>query len=213
MKSQDMSNALRAFATLVEGPKADEMTRFAAVFDGGKVEPVAARVKRILAAWNRASVQPTHPPGLKRDLALLEAGLVASGAKPQVMDFQAVLSLFGGAGIATIDAFVARVAEARDASPAKSGKPELPPDREQARQLADELAAAVLDAKAFAGVVQRLEDSKFVSTPTLAVVANRFLGNAKTYKGRKPAINDIMKRHKDDLRSHARGKALDRIGV
>lgn len=213
MKSQDMSKSLRAFARLVEGRRADEMLRFAAVFDGGKAEAVAARVNRVLAGRKRTNAQPTHPAGLKRDLAILEAVFAVAGAKAQAKDLQAVLSLFDGSGSATLDAFILRVTEARDAPSAKSKKQEQPPDREQARQLADELAAAVLDVEAFARVAGRLEDGKLVSTPTLGIVANRFLGNTKTYKSRQPAINDIMKRHKNDLRSHARGKALDRIGV
>jgi len=59
----------------------------------------------------------------------------------------------------------------------------------------------------------RLNDANSVSTPTLGAVANRFLGNEKRYSGRKSAIADITKRQEQDARTHARGKALDRLPV
>lgn len=213
MKSQDMSKSLRAFARLLDGRRGEEMARFATVFEGGKAEPVAARVKRILASWKRDNVQPNAPAGLKRDLAAVEAGLAASGAKSQAKVVQIALSLFNGREGGHANTFVAQVVEARDAAIAKAEKPALQPDQELARRLTDELTIAVLDEAAFAKIVKRLDDKKMVSTMTLALIANRFLGNSRVYKNRKPAMTDILQRHKDDLRSYARGKALDRIGV
>ena len=212
MKSQDMSKSLRAFAELADGQAADALVRFAAIFDGGKIEPVAARAKRIVAAWKRNDIPLGHPRGLRDDLRTIEAGFAAAGARTQAKDYHAVLSLFGGPEGRSLDEFLQKLVNARDA-PAQVKKVEAPADHHLARQFAEELTAAVLDADTFTELTNRLDDPKIVSTATLGLVANRFLGNSKHYKSRKPALADIMKRHKNDLRSHARSKALDRIGV
>ena len=82
-----------------------------------------------------------------------------------------------------------------------------------ARELADDLTRTVLEPGLFDEVVERLRAAKTVNTPTLAVVANRFLGNSKPYTGRKGAIDDIVRRQKADAREHARSRALSRLGV
>lgn len=212
MKSQDMSKSLRASARLLADQRGEHLARFAQVFEGGKSEPAAARAKRILAVWKRSGAAPGHPQVLKHDLQAVEAALAVSGARTQAKAYQAVLSLFAGREGASLDDFLSRALEARDA-PLPAKKAEAPADHDLARRLADELTTAVLDPPAFAAVLSRIEDSKAVSAATLGVIANRFLGNAKSYKGRKAAIADIKRRHKDDLRSHARAKALDRLGV
>jgi hypothetical protein len=213
MKSQDMSKSLRAFARLLTGHRAEHLARFAQVFEGGKSEPAAARAKRILAVWKRSGAAPGHPQVLKHDLQAVEAALAVSGARTQAKAYQAVLSLFAGREGASLDDFVGRALEARDAPPPSKKKAEGLADHDLARRLADELTATVLDPPAFGAVVSRLEDGKLVSTATLGVVANYFLNNTKSYKGRKAAIAEIKRRHRDDLRSHARSKALDRLGV
>jgi len=212
MKSQDMSKSLCAFARLLAGHRAEQMARFAQVFEGGKAEAVAARAKRIVVAWKRSGAPMAHPSGLKHDLQAVEAALAASGAKSQAKDYQAALSLFAGREGASLDDFLGRALEVRDAPP-PGKKVEAPADLDLARRLADELTATVLDPPAFGAALSRLEDGKTVSTATLGVIASRFLGNTKSYKGRKAAIAEIKRRHKDDLRSHARAKALDRLGV
>lgn len=215
MKTQEMFTTLRAFAGLAEVGPAEELRRFAGAFSGGKQEAVAARVKRVLARWKADPPPQGHPASLKRALVAIEAGLSASGAKKQASDLQVVLSLFDGPGTATVDSFVAQITTVLVAAP--SAKPRTSrahvPDDVLADELAAELARTVLDESAFAKVVDRLRDAKRISTPTLATVANRFLGNSKTYKGRKSAIDDIVSRQKMDAWSHARNKALDRLGV
>lgn len=204
---------MRAFAELAEGERAEELRKFAGVFSPGKDEAVSARVKRVLS---RCPAQPAHPAGLRKSLVTIASGLSACSAKKQAGDFQAILSLFEGFGMAPVDSFVKQIVAALAAPSVKTSgrrKREQPADHVLAGQLADELAKAVLDPDAFERVVERLRDSKRVSTPTLGVVANRFLANSKSYSGRKAAIDDIIKRQKLDARSHARGKALDRIGV
>lgn len=213
MKTQEMSKALRAFAELAEDVDAKELRRFASVFDTGKNESVSARIKRALSRW---PAQQAHPTGLRKSLVVIASGLSACGANKQAADIQTILTLFDGRGTASVEGFVEAIATALTPPPVK---PSQTSNRGQslddalARELADELTNAVLDPGAFASVIERLRNSKLISTPTLAAVANQYLGNSKRYARRKAAIEDILKRQMLDVRSHARGKALDRIGV
>jgi hypothetical protein len=213
MKTQEMAATLRAFAELAEAERAEGLRRLAGVFNAGKDEAVATRVNRVL---KRGPVEHGHPAELKKSLDAITSCFSASGAKKQASDFQTVLALFKGSGTATTNAFISEIESALTAAGAKSaprGQPERVPDLSLAREMTDELARATLDSDAFARVVERLQDSKLVSTPTLGAIANQFLGNSKAYRGRKAAIDDIVKRQKLDARSRARGRALDRIGV
>jgi hypothetical protein len=215
MRTTELSSALRAFAELATSERAEELRKFASVFDGGAEETVAARVKRLAKGLGlRAGYQ--SPAGLRDSLAAIAKGLGASKAK-QVGDFESIMSLFKACDTSVpIDEFVSQLKEALVASqarPLRRGAQTQPPDTRLAAELADELARAVLDASAFSKVIDRLTDAGSVSTPTLSAIANKFLGKEKHYSGRKTAIDEIVKRHKQDLRAHARGKALERLGV
>lgn len=216
MKTPEMFKTLVAFANLAEAGQAEELRRFARAFSGGKEEAVAARVKRVRARWKATPVERAHPPALKACLVAIGRGLSASGAKKPASDVEAVLSLFEGSATVSVDSFVQQVMAALSAPPVggpQRGSREKTPDHALARQLVEELASAGLDSVAFARVADRLRDPKLVSTPTLGAVANLFLGNSKNYSGRKAPLDDIVSRQKQDARSHARSKALDRIGA
>jgi hypothetical protein len=216
MKTTEMSSTLKAFAALVRAERAEELRKFAGTFDSGNDETVAARVKRIAKGLNARTQRLRYPSSLKDSLSGLAAGFSASKAK-QAGDFEAIISLFKGAETgASADEFVMQINEAIEASrartPRRPAQPQLPNER-LVTELANELARTVLDPPAFSKVMARLHDADSVSTPTLGAVANHFLGNNKSYSGRKSAIADISKRQEQDARAHARGKALDRIPV
>jgi hypothetical protein len=214
MKTTEMSSTLKAFAALVRIERAEELRKFAGTFDSGNDETVAARVKRIAKGLNARTQRLRYPSSLKDSLSGIAAGFSASKAK-QAGDFEAIISLFKGAEAgASVDDFMMQINEAMEAprTPRRPTQPQLPNER-LATELADELARTVLDPPAFSEVMARLHDANGVSTPTLGAVANRFLGNSKRYSGRKSAIADITKRQEQDARTHARGKALDRIPV
>jgi hypothetical protein len=123
-----------------------------------------------------------------------------------------VLSTFAGRGDASIDSFIAEITAPPPQK--KKAKPMPPePDYRLGEEIADELRRTMLDKGSFNEVVKRLRAAKHVNTPTLAIIANRFLGNSKSYAGRKDAIDDIVKRQKADAREHARNQALSRLGV
>lgn len=84
-------------------------------------------------------------------------------------------------------------------------------DLDEANRLAAQLADARLDRDRFSRLVQKLEDGKRVNTPTLHRIADSFLGNCRTYKGRKQAIEAIRRRHHDALRIAAQDQMLDRL--
>lgn len=216
MKTTEMSSTLKAFAALATADRAEELRKLASIFDSGDDETVTVRVKRIAKGLNARTECLRYPSGLKESLARIAAGFSASKAK-QAGDFEAIISLFKGADTgSSADDFVMRINQAIVASeartPRRATQPQLPDER-LATELANELARTLLDPTAFSKVMARLHDATNVSTPTLGAVANRFLENSKRYSGRKSAIADITKRQEQDARTHARGKALDRIPV
>jgi hypothetical protein len=217
MKTTEMSSTLKAFAGLARTDRAEELRKLASSFSSGKNETVAARVKRIAKRLRSRPGCRSYPAGLKESLTSIASGFSASKAK-QARDFEEVISLFNGAEAGgSVDEFVTWINEALvalDTGTARRTTPvQSPPDHRVVTGLAADLANTVLDSDAFSKVVNRLRDTNNVSAPTLSAVANRFLGNNKRYSGRKSAIDDIVKRHRQNVRAHARGKALDRLGV
>jgi hypothetical protein len=208
MKTRDLAATLIGFAGLAEAGRADELRKLANAFGRGKDETVAARLKKLSPASE-------HPATLRATLVTIEGALRAAGATKQALDIGAVLQTFQGPSGATVDEFIAQLSVPRPAVPRKkrAAAPLPDPDYTLARALADELTRTLLETTAFDKVIERLSDARQVNGPTLACVANRFLGNSKTYKGRKTAIDDIVRRQKADAREHARGRALSRVGV
>jgi len=203
MKTRELAAALTAFAELAERARADELRQLAGVFSSGKEETVASRMKKVSSAKG-------HPAMLKASLEMLRAGFLAAGAIKQATAIEAVLRVFQGPSGTPIDAFVAEIM----APPPQKAKPLPPePDHKLASELAEELRRTAADKRSFNEVVKRLRAAKIVNTPTLATIANRFLGNSRQYEGRKDAIDDIIKRQKSDAREHARSQALSRLGV
>jgi hypothetical protein len=216
MKTTEMSSTLRAFAAVLAPERAHDLLKLAGALDGGTDEMVAARIKRIAKGLNARNQCLRYPLSLRESLSRIAAGFSASKAK-QASDFEAILSLLEDAETgASADDFVVQINEAMQASQARAPRHTTQPPQADERltlELTDELTRTVLDPPAFAKVMARLHDAKSVSTPTLAAVANRFLGNTKRYSGRKSAIADIKKRQHQDARTHARTKGLERIPV
>ena len=208
MKSQELSAGLVAFAPLADRGRIEELQSFASIFDGGAAETVGERLKRIPAGYGA-------PASFKANLIAIENGLNALGAKKQAADVKAVLAKFSGPFDGTVAELVARLKTAMVSRPAKTSNAEkavATADQVLAKELAEELTRTVLDTHAFSRIVQRLSDAKQVSTPTLHVIGNRFLGHSKAYKGRKPVIVDIEKRQGEDMLDHSRRAAVKRAG-
>ncbi len=209
MKTHDLAAMLTSFASLTDGNRAQQLSDFADLLKSGKSETIAQRVKKMGKANG-------HPALLKQSLNAVKTGLEAIGAKKQAAGLDTLLTVFRGKDDLRFDEFVKEISAqppSKTGSRSRAGKQPPEPDIRLARELADELARTVLDPASFNQVLMRLNRNKDVNSPTLAVVANRFLGNSKSYKGRKPAINDIVMRQKAEAREHARGNVLNRIGV
>jgi hypothetical protein len=208
MKTHELSETLAAFASLAGGSRAEDLHAFAGLFREGKAQTVAARLKQTAPGCGL-------PLSLKEGLTAIGAGLLACGAKKQAADIEAVLSKFDGQVGGSVGDLIARLKSDALARPARAARPKKAPaaaDQALARQLADDLTTAVLDRNAFSGILQRLNDTKQVSTPTLHAIGNRFLGNSKVYSGRKPVITDIQKRHSEELLDASRRAAVKRAG-
>lgn len=205
MKTSELAATLEAFARLANTERSAELREFAEVFSAGKDETTSARAKKLQCPSG-------HPAQLKASLEAVRSGFLASGATKQATAIGTVLGVFLGPGDATIESFVAQVT-APPPPKKKSSSSKTEPDYALARELADDLTRTVLEPGLFDEVVERLRAAKTVNTPTLAVVANCFLGNSKPYTGRKGAIDDIVRRQKADAREHARSRALSRLGV
>ncbi len=205
MRTRQLAGTLTALANLAEGTSADQLRRFARVFSSGNDETIAARLKKMSQASG-------HPAALKENLEVIREGFQAAGATKQATAIDAILDIFVGRGDASVEAFIAEITVPRQPV-RRTPAPPLAADSRLARELAEQLSRTVLDADSFSEVLKQLRAPKLVNTPTLAIVANRFLGNSKTYSGRKNAIDDIIRRQKSDAREHARGKALNRVGV
>jgi len=149
MKTTEMSSTLKAFAALATADRAEELRKFAGIFDSGNDETVAALVKRIAKGLNARTERLRYPSGLKASLAGIAAGFSASKAK-QASDFEAIISLFEDAetGVSADD-FVVRINEAIVAAQARTPRrttQPLLPDERLATELAHELARTVLTA-------------------------------------------------------------------
>ncbi len=208
MKASELSAALLAFSRVTDGDRTSELREFASIFGGGKDETVTARLKRLPAALG-------IPATLRNSLTAIEAGLIAVDARKQAACVSAVLAKFGNsANILLVDIVSQSRAALESPSPrtprARAKGASAQPDQMLAKQLADDLTRAVLDTHEFAKLLKQLEDARQVTTPTLVLIGNRFLGNSKSYKGRKAVIADIMKRQGEDMLDNSRRAALRR---
>lgn len=205
MKARQLAATLNALAKVADATHSEQLRRFATVFASGSDEALGARLKKLSSA-------SAHPAALKESLDVIRAGFEAAGATKPATAIGAVLRVFAGRGDASIEAFIGEITAPRTPK-RRAAAPPPAPDHRLARDLADKLTSRVLDPDSFNEVVQQLRDAKQVNSPTLIIIAHRFLGNDKPYTGRKLAIDDIIRRQKADAREHARGKALSRVGV
>lgn len=205
MRSRQLAEMLTALAEVAEATRADELRRFAAIFRTGGDDTVAARLKNM-------SRSHSHPAVLHRSLQSIRSGLAAAGAKQGAI-IEKVLGLFGGPDDAELTAFLHEITTPPLRQQPIRKKPVPAANHQLAQTMADRLTDSTLDTEAFSKVVEEFRSAKLVNTPTLVNIAHRYLGNDKPYSGRKAAIDDIIRRQKADVREHARGKALSRIGV
>jgi hypothetical protein len=187
MNTKELARTLTALAELADFRRSDGLYRLASFFENGKTETIPARLKRMRPATS-------HPSDLRRSLEIIRSGLLAAGAKKQASLIAAVLTLFTGSGGATLDRFLEEISAPPDKSHLAAERSKTA-DHQLARRIADMLNQSSLDASSFQDILTQLRSPHLVNTPTLALIANRYLGNDCFYRDRKKAIDAIIRHH------------------
>jgi hypothetical protein len=183
MHTKELARALRAFASIAEFDRSQELHRFAAFLERGRNETIAARLKR--------STPSTHYlHRLKESLEAIEIGLRAAGAIKPSIALSVIQRLFAGQHGATVDSFLAEVLVPPQQPNAnirrfKSANASL------AKSMCADLVATANDAQAFDACLAALASSAPAGTATWTLVANQFIGNRRAYRDRKAAIRAI----------------------
>ncbi|MGI9410101.1 MAG: hypothetical protein ACR2OV_08505 [Hyphomicrobiaceae bacterium] len=206
MKTSDLAKTLTALAKLATAETARELNQLAEYLHSGKDETLAQRLKK-------AGTLNGYPRSLKLSLENIQTGFEAAGAKKQAGVIATFLKMFRGRDDVSVGDFIAQLDTPPPKPATKKASTAAKLDHTLARDLADELSKRDLSTAQFETLLARLQKPKDVSTPTLHLIANRFLGNDKRYKGRKAPIDDILKRQKDDAHDRALERALDRVAV
>ncbi|MBS0253327.1 MAG: hypothetical protein JSR78_19885 [Proteobacteria bacterium] len=184
MHTKELASALRAFAAIADFDRSYELHSLATVLDRGRDETIAARVKRM-------SPSDQHPARLKETLDSIAAGLRAAGALRGSSSIRELLKVFTGRPGASVDDFCAAiclptVVQGGGARRFKSQNTAL------ANDICSELAPHIDDAEVFRARIDALTLSTPAGIATWTLVANRIVGNNRTYRDRKSAIRAIL---------------------
>jgi hypothetical protein len=159
--------------------------RFAAFLDRGSSETINARVRRM----SQSTLYPVH---LKDALEAIALGLRATGAvKPSGAVYE-LLSVFGGRPGASVDDFCAAICRssapvAGNARRFKTANPAV------ANDIFLELEPLLDSPERVQARLAILSTSSLAGTATWTLVANRVIGDRRTYRDRNSAIRAIVK--------------------
>jgi hypothetical protein len=185
MHTKDLAKALRAFAAIADFERSQELDRLATFIDRGTNETIIARVKRM-------SPSSAYPARLKDTLESIAVGLRATGAaKPSAAIYE-LLGIFGGRPGASVEDFCSAICHpstvvSASARRFKSANPAI------ANDLFSELAPLLNDPEGIRALLATLSTSPVAGTATWTLVANRIIGNRRTYRDRKSAVAAISK--------------------
>jgi hypothetical protein len=88
-----------------------------------------------------------------------------------------------------------------------------PPDQALIRRLAGRLVAASSDNAEFDAIVAELKAPRKFSNPTLAAIANAYLGTERTYKSKSEIIKAITTHQLQDAIQGSRDRRIVKIAV
>lgn len=184
MHTKDLASALRAFAAIADFDRSYELHSLAVVLDRGRDETIAARVKRM-------SPSDQYPARLKETLDSVATGLRAAGAVRSSSSIRELLKIFTGRPGASVDDFCAAIclpaaAQGGGARRFKSQNTAL------ANDICSDLTPYIDDADVFRARLDALTISTPAGIATWTLVANRIVGNNRTYRDRKSAIRAIL---------------------
>lgn len=184
MHTKELAIALRALAAIADFDRSYEMHRLAAVLDRGRDETIAARVKRMSPA-------DQHPNRLKETLEAIAAGLRATGAARASTAIRELLKVFTGRPGGAVDDFCAAIC--LPAPPQGVGARRFKSQNAAlANDICSDLTPYIDDAEAFRGHLEALAVATPAGIATWTLVANRLVGNNRTYRDRKSAIKAIL---------------------
>lgn len=184
MHTKELANALRAFAAIADFDRSYEMHRLAAVLDRGRDETIAARVKRM-------SPTDQHPGRLKETLDAIAAGLRAAGAVRASSSIRELLKVFTGRPGASVDDFCAAIC-LPTASQGVGARRFKSQNTALANDICSDLTPYIDDAEVFRVHLDALTIAMPAGIATWTLVANRLIGNNRTYRDRKSAIRAIL---------------------
>lgn len=184
MHTKDFAGALRAFAAIADFDRSYELHRLAVVLERGRDETIAARVKRM-------SLPEQYPGRLKETLDAIAAGLHASGAVKASSSVRELLKIFTGRPGASVDDFCAAIClpPAQQGVGARRFKSQ---NAALANDICSELAPYIDDADVFRIRLDALIAATPAGIATWTLVANRLVGNNRTYRDRKSAVRAIL---------------------
>ena len=134
----------------------------------------------------------------------------ACGTKASTIEAKRLLSLLPPDMNCSMEVFLDDL-KSLDAKPTatRKKKPPKAPDEVLAARLATELHETKRHEAKFGAGVSKLRNTKTIDTPTLLLVAKKFLGPNVVVKGRKAAIDAIIKKHQDELRYAFQERSLE----
>lgn len=183
MHTRDLALSLRCFAALSEFDRSQELHQLAAFLDRGRDEAISSRLKRL----------PTprkHPARLKATIEAIVAALRASGAGKPSSTFNELLTLFQGHAGASVEDFFVELAALPPPQPGTTRRFRTANSR-LANDICNGLVSKLEDARAFSDHLDQLVQTSPAGTATWTLVANRLIGNRRTYRDRKSAVRAI----------------------
>jgi hypothetical protein len=199
MNASQLSVALRAFGTLMNGSEALALAKFSHVFNGmGDVKAVAVATQ-VAKNWQAEGREQKRPAELENAVRRIHEALVATGAKTQAGVFAKILPILKGREDQDVDGFV------RDAVAARVKRTPA----ELAAVLAQKLSAVTNDRRRFDALLSDYEQR--CKSGELKAIAERFMGHPGDGKQNKQAIVKAMRNwqregelHRSSHRSQAK---------
>jgi ATP-dependent protease HslVU (ClpYQ) ATPase subunit len=176
MNAKQMSAALKAFGTLLDGSEALALAKFSQVFNGMGDVKATAVAAQVAKNWKAEGREPKRPAELERAVRRIHDVVVTMGARTQAGVFAKVLPMLAGNESQDVDSFVRDVIAAR----VKKTPAEL------AARLAQKLTEAANDRRRFDALLSDYEGR--CKPGELKAIAERFMGHAVVGKKDKQAV-------------------------
>lgn len=193
--------ALKAISQCMPEAQGASLEAFAGFLNQRKGKTLGPVLTALEKGRSKASGPLRSPSELHFALKCFADVVAAVGTKSSQTEADRLVDLATGHSECSVAEFISDL-EASDAKPApkKRASVQALPNEQLAAELLGRLKQTLRSRVEFAQVFADLGDSKKVDTPTLHRVTNLLVGRTATLKGRKPALDAILRRHHDELR-------------